>query len=554
MTMDRAPRTTDVADPLVTAYWPATSSSHAVDVTVGDALRDAARCWPDRMALVDGTKSPEERRQWTYAQLLDISLRWAGFLRREFEPGERVAVWAANCPEWIFLQFGAAFAGLTLVTVNPAYRSGELGFVLSQSRAQGIAFQRELRGRDLSATVREVAVRLPELRWATPLDEVARRVDADVAGTTLPPVGPEDPVQIQYTSGTTGFPKGAHLAHRGMAFNALAYAEAIGAAATDTWVNPMPLFHTAGCGLATLGPLRTGGCQVLARVFEPELMLDLIAAYRATVILAVPTMLIRMLDSLPPGSGDMDSLRIASTGGAPVPVDLIRRVEGGFGVTVAIGFGQTESSPYITHTRPGRDLPYWAETVGRPLPHVEVKISRPDGSVAGLEERGEICTRGICVMKGYFENPEATARAIDHDGWLHTGDIGSMDAHGYVRVLGRGRDLIIRGGENIYPREVEAALFRHPDVTDVAVVGLPDPEWGEIVGAFVRTAKPLTADELHMFLRDKLAGYKIPQVWRFPADFPQTASGKVRKFALRDRYIAETQASEHEGEQGNTSM
>ncbi|WP_049795675.1 AMP-binding protein [Frankia sp. EAN1pec] len=508
---------------LAAAHWPAAPSPHSLDVTVGDALREAARRRPDRIALVDGTEDRETRRQWTYAELLDTSLRWARALRREFDPGDRVAVWATNCPEWILFQFGTALAGLTLVTVNPAYRSSELGFVLRQSRAQGILVQRELRGRDLPGVVHEIADQLPELRWVMPLDQwVAYVEEADPGDveTDLPPVRPEDPVQIQYTSGTTGFPKGAYLAHQGMALNARLYAEAIGASERDTWVNPLPLFHTAGCGLATLGILQTGGCHVLPQGFETDLMFDLIDTYKATVTLGVPTMFIRMLEKLPTGSMLLDSLRIVTTGGAPVPVELVRRLEKEFGVMVAIGFGQTESSPYITHTRPGQDLPHWAETVGRPLPRVEVKISRPDGSVADVDEGGEICTRGVCVMKGYFENPEATSQTIDQNGWLHTGDVGTMDSHGYVRVLGRFKDLIIRGGENIYPRDVEAALSEHPDVTDVAVVGLPDGEWGEIVGAFVQTSKPLTADGLQAFLRGKLASYKIPQVWRFPKEFP----------------------------------
>lgn len=260
-------------------------------------------------------------------------------------------MWAANCPEWIFLQFGAGLAGLTLVTVNPACQSGELEFVLRQSRAQGIVLQRELRGRDLRAVVRGISDRVPELRWVKPIDEVDRLAAADdAAGTELPLVRPEDPVQIQYTSGTTGFPKGAHLAHQGMTFNALAYAEAIGVTETDTWVNPLPLFHTTGCGLATLGILQTGGCQVLAHVFDTGLMFDLIATCQATVTLGVPTMFIRMLDDLPAGSAAVDSLRIVTTGGAPVPVDVVHRIEKGFGVTVAIGFGQTESS----HRDPSR--------------------------------------------------------------------------------------------------------------------------------------------------------------------------------------------------------
>lgn len=530
--------TTSADATLTTAHWPPTPSDHNVELTVGDALRAAVQRWPQRVALVDGVKDPDARRQWTYTELLESSQRWARALLEEFEPGDRVAVWASNSAEWSRFQFAAALAGLTLVTVNPAYRENELEFVLRQSRAQGILVQREVRGRNLLDMVNNIADRLPELRWITTVDQWVTLADDHAAAVPggLPKVLPSDAVQIQYTSGTTGFPKGAHLAHQGMALNALLYAEANGVTEHDIWINPLPLFHTAGCGLATLGILQTGGCHILPEVFETALIFELIDTYKATVTLGVPTMFIRMLEDLPAGSEVLDSLRIVTTGGAPVPVALVERLESELGVSVTIGFGQTESSPYITHTRPGQDLPNWRETVGRPLPLVEVKIARADGSVASPEEIGQICTRGICVMKGYFENPEATSDTIDAEGWLHTGDLGSMDEHGYIRVQGRFKDLIIRGGENIYPREIEAAVSEHPAVVDVAVVGLPDPEWGEIVGAFVQTSNPVTGEDLHEFLRGKIASYKTPTVWRFVAEFPQTASGKIQKFVLRDQF------------------
>lgn len=525
-----------------TSHWPSTGTAFD-DCTVGDALRGAAARWPSRTALVEGVASPDAR-SWTYAELLGDAESVAHALLTRCQPGERVAVWSANSPEWILLELGAALAGITLVTVNPAYRSAELEFVLQQSRAQGIFCQARLNSRDLLTTAREVAERLPELRLIRPLDEwIAGATRSAAVTTALPNADPADPAQIQYTSGTTGFPKGAVLPHRALAVNSRLYAETIGATPQDVWVNPMPLFHTAGCGLVTLGALQTGGVHVLPSRFDADLMLDLFEYHRGTILLSVPTMLIRMLDAQREASRDVSSWRLSTLGGAPVPVELIRRTRNDFGVDIGIGYGQTEAAPYITHTLPGDTHPEWQETVGRPLPQVEVKIADQDtGEPVPLGEPGEICTRSMCVMSGYFEDPEATDAAIDKDGWLHTGDVGSMDAAGYLRIKGRVKDLIIRGGENIYPREIEDFLFTHDSVADVSVVGLPHEEWGEIAAAFVRVRQgaTLTQDDLISHCTGRIAGYKIPQVWEFVTEFPQTASGKIQKFALRDEYLSRT--------------
>ncbi len=523
------------------AHWPAITTISDCDYTIGDALRKAAARWSSRTALVEGIVESDAR-TWTYAELLRDSEAVARALLTQFHPGERVAVWSANSPEWVLLELGAALAGITLVTVNPAYRSAELEFVLRQSRTQGIFVQQQVHSRDLPAMARNVSVELPELRFVQSLDKWADFVSLSSATTSrLPKVGSTDPAQIQYTSGTTGFPKGAVLAHRALAVNGRLYAETIGATPEDVWVNPMPLFHTAGCGLATLGALQTGGVHVLPGKFDADLMLDLFEHHRGTILLSVPTMLIRMLDAQRAAARDLSSWRLATLGGAPVPVELIRRAQRDFGVNVGIGYGQTEAAPYITHTVPSDTHPQWWETVGRPLPHVEVKIANQDtGELVPLGELGEICTRSICVMSGYFENPEATRTAIDKDGWLHTGDLGSMDGAGYVRIKGRVKDMIIRGGENIYPREIEDLLFTHDSVADVSVVGLPHHEWGEIVAAFVqaRPGATLTPDDLISHCAGRIASYKIPQVWEFVAKFPQTASGKIQKFALRDHYLS----------------
>ncbi|GAA1860369.1 AMP-binding protein [Actinomadura bangladeshensis] len=525
---------------LSTAHWPADPDPGYSDTTIGDALVHAAAQWRDRTALVEGTGG-EHARRWTFGELLADSVRVAHALLRRFEPGERLAVWAGNEPEWVQLEFGAALAGLTLVTVNPAFRQAELSYVLKQSRAAGIVVQRRYRSADL-LPMAEAARDGARLREVIPLDALeALRAAESSARDGLPQVAPDDPAQIQYTSGTTGRPKGALLSHRGLVANGRRYATVIGAGPDDTWVNPMPLFHTAGCGLVTLGALQTGGRHVLPAGFDADLMLDLFEAERGSVMLSVPTMLIRMLERQADRPRDVSTWRLATLGGAPVPLDLVLRAQRDLGVEVGIGYGQTEASPYITHTAAGERDPEALSTVGRPLPGTEVKIVRPDsGEVAAVGEIGEICTRGVCVMTGYFDDAAATAGAVDAAGWLHTGDLGTMDAGGFVRVEGRLKDMIIRGGENIFPREIEDVLYTHPGISLVTVVGLPDAEWGETVAAFVVPAggARLTEDELGAFCRARLASYKVPRSWHFRSELPQTASGKIQKVVLRETYLA----------------
>jgi fatty-acyl-CoA synthase len=526
------------------SYLPATDPDGPVDRTIGEALTAAAVTWPERLALVEGVLSGEGR-CWTFRDLEQVARRVASALLDRFQGGDRLAVWATNRPEWLLTQFGAALAGITLVTVNPAYGESELRYVLKQSRANGLIVEPEVRGRDHLAVAGAVRRELPELRELISLDDLEQFVASAPGRTEWPAVGPRDPAQIQYTSGTTGFPKGALLAHNGLTLNGRIYAEAIGAAVGDVWINPMPLFHTAGCGLVTLGALQTGGVHVLPPAFDADLMLDLFERYRGTIMLSVPTMLIRMLDAQRDGPRNVDAWRLTTLGGAPVPVELVRRAERELGVVVGIGFGQTESSPYITHTLPDDPHPQWFETVGLPLPGVAVKIAdAATGETVPIGQTGEICTQGACVMLGYFEDNEATERAIDPGGWLHTGDLGLIDELGYLQVRGRMKDLIIRGGENVYPREVEDVLYEHAAVLNAAVVGLPDQEWGEVVAAFVQVRSGQPADsqrlraQLEAHCRERLAGYKVPRVWQFVDELPQTSSGKIQKFVLRDIYAA----------------
>jgi fatty-acyl-CoA synthase len=517
-------------------------SEPVLERTVGDALRQAAADWGPRTALIDGAGAFGERRRWSFSELLQDAEHVANWLLGRFMPGEHVAIWAPNSPEWILLEFGAALAGITLVTVNPAYLTKEVDYVLRQSEAAGIVTVPDYRGRDLVATVRAIQPALPFLRHILSVAELQASFDELLPARDLPVVTPDDTAQIQYTSGTTGFPKGALLSHRGLANNARYFARCIGTTQDDIWINPMPLFHTAGCALVTLGALQTGGTQVIVPGFDAALVLDLIEAERGTALLGVPTMLIGMLEQADTTPRDLSSVRFAATGGAPVSPDLVERLQRKWGVRVTIGYGQTEASPYITHTRTDDDHIDGTSTVGRPLPHSEVKIIDPaSGRTVPFEHPGEICTRGYAVMKGYYNNPGATDAALDRDGWLHTGDLASMDAHGYCRILGRLKDMIIRGGENIYPREIEELLCNYPGVADAAVVGLPDETWGEIPAAVIRVVGDVrpSEEELSAYCRQHLAPYKTPRRWRFVTQFPQTGSGKVQKFVLRDQFREE---------------
>jgi len=530
---------------LAISHFPADRSEPVLDTTVGGILRDAAAATPDAPALIEGSPDPSARRRWTYAGLLAEAERAAHALRSRFEPGEQVAIWAPNIPEWVIVEFGAALAGVTLVTVNPAYKPAEVRYVLTQSRSSGLLMVPEWRGNPMASALESVRAELPGLREVvdlTAFDDFLASGDAHAAaGGRLPDVSPDDPAQIQYTSGTTGFPKGARLAHRAITNNARLSMGRLGFTSDDAWVNPMPMFHTAGCVVATLGPVQARGRIVLAPWFDPALFFDLVEQEGGSATLLVPTMLLACLEHPTFPDRNLRPLRSVVSGGATVPAELVRRVEKEMGVTFDIVFGQTESGPVITQTFPTDSPEDTAETLGRPLPQTEVAIrSVADDEILPLGEVGEICTRGYLVMQGYFEMPEATAAAISDDGWLRTGDLGTMDERGYCRIAGRVKDMIIRGGENIYPREIEALLFGHPAVADVAVVGLPDERWGETVAAFVRPSGAIAVDagELFDFCREHLAAFKTPRTWIMVEQFPTTASGKIQKYVLRERLLA----------------
>lgn len=522
---------------LTTSYWPADRSEPVLETTVGGVLRAAADLAPDQLAMIGGSPDPAARKRWTYAGLLADAEQAARALTTYFTPGERVAVWAPNIPEWVILEFAAGLAGLVLVTVNPALRPAELAYVLNQSGAAGIFLVPEFRS-PMAQYLKEVRPDVPSVREAFFFTDWDDFLASAPAGAALPDVRPDDIAQIQYTSGTTGFPKGAELHHRGLTNNARFYARRIGLTVGEVLVNPMPLFHTAGCAMGVLGAVQTLAVHVPVLAFDPALVLELCELEEASVLAGVPTMLIALLEHPDLGQRDLSSLRVAVSGGSPVPADLVRRVEDRLNVTFSIVFGTTECSPLITEVRLDADPRDRAETLGTPLPQTEVKITDPEtGAVVPAGQVGELCARGYLVMRGYHDAAQATAEAIDADGWYHTGDLASLDPRGYLRIEGRMKDMIIRGGENIYPREIEDVLFAHPAIAEASVVGVPDPKWGEVVAAFIRLSpgqQAPSADELRAYCRESLAGYKTPQHWEFVDAFPLTPSGKIQKFKLRE--------------------
>jgi fatty-acyl-CoA synthase len=519
------------------SYRPADTSVPVAETTVGGVLRAAAATGPQMPALVAGVPDAGARRRWTYAELLAEAEQAARALTARFAPGERVAAWAPNLPEWVVLEYAAGLAGLVLVTVNPAYRPAELAYVLKQSGAAGIFLVPEFRS-PMAEFLEEVRPEVPALREVVFFTQWDDFLSTAPAQAVLPDVQAGDVVQIQYTSGTTGFPKGAELTHRGLTNNARFYAERIALRPGEVYVNPMPLFHTAGCAMGVLGTAQSLVAHVPVLAFDPALVLELFEAERAAVFAGVPTMMIAMLDHPDLGRRDLSSLRAAVSGGSPVPAELVRRVERRLGARFSIVFGTTECSPLITQVKLDDSEPDRAETLGSPMPQTEVQITDVvTGEPVPVGQPGELCARGYMVMRGYHDAPQATAAAIDAEGWYHTGDLASLDGRGYLRIEGRIKDMIIRGGENIYPREIEDVLFAHPAIAEAAVIGLPDPQWGEVVAAFVRLAPGQDApdrEELRAYCREHLAPYKTPVRWEFVEAFPMTPSGKIQKFKLRE--------------------
>ncbi|MDO8778732.1 MAG: AMP-binding protein [Burkholderiaceae bacterium] len=521
------------------AYWPADQSRPLLDMAAGEALRQTADRMPDRCALVEvvpeGFKSltgaSRTDRRWTYAELLAHSEQCARWLLHRFQSGDHVCLWAPNVPEWVILQYGAALAGMVLVTANPALRADELRYVLKQSRSVALIYVDEFRGTDMVATAQAVANEVQVTFSLSQWGEVRGFRDT----RELPVVSSRAPAQLQYTSGTTGQPKGALLHHMGLLTNS-SYVTARLELDGGVLVSPMPLFHTAGSVMSVLGSMTSGATLVLPQFFDVDAVLAAIEREKGTVLYGVPTMLIAMVEHPRRTQYNLSSLRYANSGGAPVPPELLKRVQVGLGCDLLSVYGQTEASPIICQTAPQDALADKAETAGQPLWQVEVRIADPlDGTVQAVGVGGEVQARGYQTMLGYYDMPEATAQALTSEGWLRTGDLGVMDDRGYVRITGRLKDMIIRGGENIFPVEVEARLLQHPAVVDVAVFGLLDPHWGEIVCAALRfrsaEATP-TAEELRQFCKQSLAPQKAPTKYFASTAFPLTGSGKIQKFRL----------------------
>ncbi|WHY89844.1 AMP-binding protein [Neobacillus cucumis] len=524
---------------LTESYWPADTTQPLHDWTVAQILRDAAKEVPDRLALVEGTNDSSKSRRWTYAQLLADSERVANSLLKQFKPGEHIAVWAPNRVEWVLVEFGCAIAGLTIVTVNPAFKERELDYILRQSQAAAIFLAEEYRGHNLLETALQVQKKLPSLRKVIGFSEFDRFIkNGNDKSIPFPEVKAADPFVIMYTSGTTGNPKGAILHNKGITNSTKFMAERAGMEVGGVWVNAMPLVHMGGCGFAVLGTLQQRGTHVLVSGFEPELFLKLIEREKGTFALLVPTMVEAILNFPERNKYRLSTFKSLLSGASKVEPQLVRRVKNELGCNISIVCGQTEMHGGTTQTHLEDSPEDQAETIGQPYPQIEVKIVDPaTGETLPLEKEGEICCRGYQTMIGYFNMSEETAATLKEDGWLYSGDIGTMDERGFIRIKGRLKDMIIRGGVNIYPTEIESLLREHPLIEDVAVVGVPDEYWGEQVSAVVilksKENHPQT-EELDEYCKTYMASYKRPRFWVFVDEFPTTPAGKIQKFKLRE--------------------
>lgn len=526
---------------LTTSYWPADSSMPILEMTAGDALKRAAELEGKREALVEVnpptwpslTGAESTNRRWTYEELLDDAIQCAHWLLQEFAPQSHICVWAPNVPEWMILQYGSALAGMTLVTANPAFRTQELEYVITSSNSTGLFYIDSYRGSDMAAMVKDIDGDVKKISftgWLNNVRQVKRTQE-------LPNVDPYSPAQIQYTSGTTGAPKGALLHHMGLVTNGCYTAEKSNLD-KDIVLCPMPLFHTAGSVICVLGCVNKFSTLVLPSVFDPELILATIAKEKGTAIGAVPTMLLALLASQQTLQADVSSLKLAISGGSPVPAHLTERVRNELGCDVVTVYGQTELSPIVCQTSPNDSDHDKANTAGSPLWNVEVRIIDVDtNEVLPLQQEGEIQVRGYQTMLEYYGRPDATEETLLADGWLRTGDIGTMDARGYLNITGRLKDMIIRGGENIFPAEIESVLVKNDAIQDVCVFGESDEYWGEAVVAAIilkeNGAIP-TSNSLVDFSKQHLAAHKAPSKYYVCEAFPLTASGKIQKFALAE--------------------
>ncbi|MEN5227557.1 MULTISPECIES: AMP-binding protein [Pseudomonas] len=538
--------------------------------TIGQAFdATVARC-ADGEALV----SRHQGLRYSWRQLAEqVEVHARALMALGVNTGDRVGIWSPNCAQWCILQLASAKVGAILVNINPAYRVGELEYVLRQSGCRWLVCADAFKTSDYHAMVQELA---PELASAVPGEMASERLP-DLRGVVSlaakPPAGflPwqalaeraghtsteayaarqqglqfDQPVNIQYTSGTTGAPKGATLSHYNILNNGFMVGESLGLTARDRMVIPVPLYHCFGMVMANLGCITHGSTMIYPNdAFDAELTLRAVAEERASILYGVPTMFIAMLDHPARGQMDLSTLRSGIMAGATCPIEVMRRVIDQMHMAeVQIAYGMTETSPVSLQTGPDDDLELRVTTVGRTQPQLENKLVDADGCIVPRGEIGELCTRGYSVMLGYWDNPQATADAIDPAGWMHSGDLAVMDEHGYVRIVGRNKDMIIRGGENIYPRELEEFFYTHPAVADAQVIGIPCSRYGEEIVAWIKLhpGHSATVEELQGWCKARIAHFKVPRHIRFVDEYPMTVTGKVQKFRMREISVAEISA------------
>ncbi|MBP3858501.1 MAG: AMP-binding protein, partial [Pseudomonas sp.] len=538
-------------------------------MTIGQAFDRTAARYPQGEALV--VRHQQQRYTWAQlARVVDLHAR--ALLALGLQAGDRLGVWAPNGAEWFISQFASAKIGVILVNINPAYRLSELEYVLKQSACQWLVCAEAFKTSNYHAMLQELIPELAEqsvgaldcerfaelrgvislaaeppagfLPWSQ-LATLAGEVEPQQLRDREASLHVDQPVNIQYTSGTTGFPKGATLSHQNILNNGYMVGESLGLTASDRLVIPVPLYHCFGMVMGNLGCVTHGTTMIYpAEAFDPGLTLQAVAEERATGLYGVPTMFIAMLDHPQRAAFDLSSLRTGIMAGATCPIEVMRRVISEMHMgEVQIAYGMTETSPVSIQTGPADELELRVTTVGRTQPQLESKLIDAAGNTVARGEIGELCTRGYSVMLGYWSNPQATADAIDGDGWMHTGDLAQMDEQGYVRIVGRNKDMIIRGGENIYPRELEEFFFTHPAVADVQVVGIPDAKYGEEIVAWIKFHPGHTANELELqtWCKSRIAHFKTPRFFKFVDAFPMTVTGKIQKFKMREISIQECQ-------------
>jgi fatty-acyl-CoA synthase len=526
--------------------------------SIGVVLTRAAERWPQTDALV----VVEQGVRWSYAELeRRVDEVAAGLLALGLKRGDRVGIWAPNCAEWTLTQFATARVGIIQVNINPAYRLAELEYTLTKVGVKALIAASSFKSSDYPAMVEALApeiranspgrlraVRLPQLEMVAKIGGPPRPgwlEFADIASSdrqalraAAAEVDRYQPINIQFTSGTTGRPKGATLSHRNIVNNAFFVGRSMGLAAGDRLCVPVPLYHCFGMVMANLACVVHGATMVYPSPgFDPLAVLTAIQAERCTAVHGVPTMFIAQLEHPEFAKFDLSSLRRGIMAGSPCPIEVMKRVVDRMHMSeVTIAYGMTETSPVSFQSSPADPLERRVSTVGRIQPHMEAKVIDTDGRTLGRSEPGELCTRGYAVMLGYWDDAERTAEAIDADGWMHTGDLGVIDEEGYCNIVGRRKDMIIRGGENVYPREIEEFLFRHPKIADVAIVGVPHEKYGEEVCAWIRLRSGVTAtaSEIREYCRDRIAHYKIPAHIEFVESFPMTVTGKVQKYLIRE--------------------